>query len=81
MFQFGVKVKDKITGFEGTVTAKCSFITGCDQYLVQPPAKEGDFKEGKYFDEGRLVFVSDTEVSKDSVKSAEKGCDSFAPIK
>lgn len=52
--QLGAKAKDKITGFEGLVTAKCSYITGCDQYSIQPKCKDGAFLEAKWFDENRL---------------------------
>lgn len=52
---FGVKAKDKITGFEGTVTGHSDFITGCDQYHLQPTVDEKGLKrEGQWFDENRI---------------------------
>ena len=36
MVQIGTEVKDSITGFSGTVTAYCLYLTGCNQALVQP---------------------------------------------
>lgn len=57
-FEFGDKVKDTITGFEGTVTGYTLFITGCAQYSVQPRIKtDGDFVEGRWIDEDRLELV------------------------
>ena len=32
--KFGDKVRDKVTGFEGIVTGRVSYMTGCDQYAV-----------------------------------------------
>ena len=77
----GSKVKDKITGFEGFATGKASYITGCDQYLVQPPTKDGDFKEGRWFDEGRLEVIEDSAIKAETVKAEENGCDASAPVK
>lgn len=57
---FGLKVKDKITGFSGTVTAFCQYITGCDQYLVLPVIGEnGDYPNAHWFDCNRLKVLSD----------------------
>jgi hypothetical protein len=33
-FDLGVTVKDVIHGFEGVVTGRCQYLTGCTQYLV-----------------------------------------------
>jgi hypothetical protein len=56
-FTHGLKVRDKITGLEGIVTGYCDYITGCNQYLVQPPVKDGDYKDSHWIDEGRLDAV------------------------
>ena len=55
-FIFGhrVTVFDVVTGFQGIVTSRCDNITGCNQYLVQPPVKDGNFVEPQWFDEQRL---------------------------
>jgi hypothetical protein len=39
MTLLGKKVKDKITGFEGIATSKHIYLTGCNQYAVQPIMK------------------------------------------
>jgi len=54
--EMGAQVRDLITGFKGTITGRGDYITGCRQYLVQPPVKDGDFKRGQWFDEDRLVL-------------------------
>jgi hypothetical protein len=55
--KLGKKVKDKITGFEGIVTGVASYLYGCDQYLVTPPAKDGAKVDAYWFDEGRLEVI------------------------
>lgn len=32
MIILGRKVRDKVTGFEGIVTGRATYLTGCDQY-------------------------------------------------
>lgn len=36
--KLGLKAKDKITGFEGIITARCEYLTGCNQYCLTPQA-------------------------------------------
>lgn len=56
MIELGQKAHDKITGFTGIITAKVTYISGCDQYCLQPPVDEkGEARDGKYFDEQRIV--------------------------
>lgn len=63
--ELGVFVADEVTGFRGIVTGKASYLTGCDQYLVQPKSKqagegnEADYTwvEGRWFDVNRLRFI------------------------
>lgn len=74
-----LKVRDKITGFEGMVTGHSDYITGCDQYLVQPPVKETEFKEPRWFDANRLEVVEETPALK--VTGEENGADIPAPAK
>lgn len=56
MIELGSKVKDRITGFEGIVTGRCEYISGCNQALVAPPVdKEGKHRDSQWYDEQRLV--------------------------
>lgn len=76
-----IRVKDVITGFEGIITGHADYITGCDQFLVQPSAKDGEWKEARWFDEKRLEVV-DFDISSIKLKeSKENGADISAPIK
>lgn len=71
----GKKAKDKITGFEGIVTSKHIYLTGCNQYGLQPPIdKEGKVPSKEFFDEGRLEIIGEG-ISTESVSVEENGCD------
>lgn len=77
---FGDKVRDKITNFEGVVAGFCSYITGCNQFLIIPKCKDNERTDGDWFDEGRLKIIK-KELSKKDVEGKTNGCDMAAPIK
>ncbi len=58
-FPMGEMAKDVVTGFTGIITARVEFLTGCNQYVLNPPMKKGDKETLKteQFDENRLVIV------------------------
>ncbi|MCX6232722.1 MAG: hypothetical protein NTZ33_14385 [Bacteroidetes bacterium] len=67
--------KDVITGFEGTITSKHEYLTGCTQYGIVPKIKtDGTLGDTHYFDETRI------EVTGEAIEipgTKEKpGCDS-----
>lgn len=72
----GQTVKDQITGFKGVVTGLGVYITGCQQVLVQPPLKKGDFVESRWFDEDRLEILK---VDPVELKVTNAGPDKAAP--
>lgn len=77
--KLGQKVRDIITGFEGIVTGRCEYITGCTQVLVAPRCKEdGTTRDSGWFDEDR-VELTDAKPVTLSVKNA--GPDKPAPRK
>ena len=81
--KLGSKVKDKITGFTGIITGKAEYLTGCNQYVVQPQCSKdnkGSYPEAQWFDEGRLTFIAKS-MNKEDVKADENGSDYVAPIK
>ena len=76
--ELGRKVKDKITGFTGTVTGLCQYISGCNQALVAPAVgKDGVAKDSAWFDEQRLEYVGTEKVTLDNGKTP--GFDRAAP--
>lgn len=56
--KLGQKVRDIITGFEGTATGRTEYLTGCVQISIVPPVdKDGKVQEGHWFDEDRLQII------------------------
>jgi hypothetical protein len=57
--ELGCKVKDLITGFEGIVTGRTLWLTGCVQFVVvsQELDKDGKRRDGEWFDEQRLKVL------------------------
>jgi len=72
MIKLGVQAKDKVTGFEGIVIGKSSWLTGCDTYGIAPPAKDGEVKDARWFDEGRVVVLGPG-VTVEEVKTKKTG--------
>lgn len=58
-YNLGDEVKDAISGFQGIVTARIDYITGCARYIVQPQTlgKEGEPHKSSTFDENTLELV------------------------
>lgn len=55
-YKKGIEAKDAITGFSGVITARIDYITGCKQYLIQPPVnKDGVIPDSQQFDENRII--------------------------
>jgi hypothetical protein len=54
----GKKVRCKVTGFEGVASSVCFDLYGCVQVAVSPPIKDGDIKDGRWFDIQRLDIVT-----------------------
>lgn len=80
--KLGSLVRDKITNFTGVVTGHADYLTGCDQYIVQPKCENTTaYPEGKWFDEGRLEVLSVDDVTAEQVAGDKNGCDYSAPIK
>jgi len=58
MQELGKQARDRVTGFEGIITARIQHLTGCDRYLLTPPVdKEGNFREPIWLDEGLLEIT------------------------
>jgi len=51
----GFKAKDKVTGFKGVIDSICFDLYGCVQASLKPPmGKDGEIKNGYWFDVTRL---------------------------
>ena len=54
--KLGDTVRDTITGFKGVATGVVDYLTGCRQFLVNPPVDDkGDVRKSQWFDEDRLL--------------------------
>lgn len=74
-FKNGDEVIEKITGFKGTITGTCFYLTGCSQYLITAKCeKEGKEPVALWYDEGRLEYLQ-TAVTEEDVKGIDNGCD------
>ena len=82
-FANGDKVKEKITGFTGTIVGTCFYLTGCNQYLIIPRCEKSHEKPaGHWFDEERIDLVKAEVVKAKEVSSTSrrrKGPDIQAP--
>lgn len=73
MNNLGKKAKDKITGFEGIIVAKVSYLFGCAQYGVAPTTTtDGKVNDTHYFDEGRIEIIGDG-VKPETVQAKKPG--------
>lgn len=60
-FALRAKVKDQITGLEGTVVARTEWLNGCWRYTLQPALdKDGKMPDTLGFDELQLTLVEET---------------------
>lgn len=59
--QLGNKVRDLVTGIEGTATAFAYYLNGCERVAIEPPAENNkvsdkvewaDIQQVQYVDEG-----------------------------
>ena len=73
MFELGVKAKDKLTGFEGVIVGRAQYLTGCTQYCLTPPAKDGELRDSHWFDEARLVLLPEPVVEPKTVQGERNG--------
>jgi len=59
--EMGATYRDVISGFEGVVTAKCEYMTGCDQVVLKPRGlnEDGTERKGVWFDVEQVERVGD----------------------
>jgi hypothetical protein len=57
--KLGDKVRDRISGFQGIVTCKLQYKTGCNRFQVSPDRidKDGGIIEAEVFDEIELEVI------------------------
>lgn len=74
-FQLGDKLKDRITGYEGLVTARHQYLNGCKRYTLDRPLdKDGKVQEAQWFDEAILSFIDEgIKIEKKNVGGPQTG--------
>jgi hypothetical protein len=80
MYTLGRKARDKITGFEGILTAHVTYLYGCNQYGISPKANEGKVGDTCYFDEGRIEIIGDGVAPADVAGTKPGGDQRDAPM-
>ena len=79
--ELGQIAKDKITGFQGILTARCEFLTGCNRYCIQPQdLRDGRIIDSIYFDEDQIQIIGNG-ISAEDVQGDKKGACSPCPSK
>ena len=53
--KLGATYKDQITGFEGVASGIVKYMTGCDQVLLAPQARDGVKLDAHWFDKPRVI--------------------------
>jgi hypothetical protein len=64
--------RDKVTGFEGVITAWVVHLTGCDAYILKPKAVDNKCGDACQFDIGRVEIIGDA-IKMDDVKGNKPG--------
>lgn len=74
----GARFRDRITGFTGVATGLVQYISGCNQVLLVPAAKDGnELKSGEWFDVQRVEVIDGDVIVLDNQHTP--GCDQPAP--
>lgn len=55
----GLRVRDRITNFDGVASSACFDVYGCVQIAITPAVREGKLMEGAWFDIKRLEVFTD----------------------
>jgi len=71
--------KDKVTGFEGIITAIAKHLFGCDTYYLTPKCdKDGKRGEPCWFDNGRIEIIGEGVHAAD-VQAEKPGAENLSP--
>jgi hypothetical protein len=60
-YELGKVAEDKLTGFKGILTYRAQYLTGCNNYGIQPIelGEKGEIKEIAQFDESRIRIIGE----------------------
>lgn len=58
LFNLGDEVIETVTGYKGFIIYRVEYLTGCNQYGLQPPMKkDGTVPDARQVDENRLKLT------------------------
>jgi len=75
-FDLGSRVRDKITGYVGTIVARIEYLNGCKRYSVQAKVKDEKIPEPEWLDEQQLELIEELE---EAIKQDSTGGDRRVP--
>lgn len=55
--ELGARIKDRVSGWEGTATARYEYLNGCERYEISGADKDGK-PEGYIFDVQQIEVLS-----------------------
>ena len=82
-FEIGEHIRDKISGYEGIVTARTEWYNGCWRYRLEPDhlnPETGGLIEDETFDEEQLEKIKKTKVKVPKNKSGGSRVNDVKPI-
>jgi hypothetical protein len=72
LLELGKYARDKVTGFEGTVTAGCVHLYNCNSYVLKPRVKKGLMGESHWVDEAMVEIIGEG-IKYEEVSAEKKG--------
>ena len=70
----GEFARDKVTGFEGIITAYAKHLYGCDSYFLTPRVtKDMKREDSGWFDVGRIAIIKGKGINPKTVKAEKNG--------
>lgn len=88
LYEKGWHMKDVITGYEGYIVYRVDFLTGCNQYGLQPQIAEGgkgkekfEIPESKQFDENRLERTDKPPIALPNVWESKENVQETSEVK
>lgn len=73
-YSLGDEVQDLVTGFKGVITGQVRWISGCNQYTVNPGLdKEGKVAASEWLDENRVKLLKTKKVDLEKKVARDRG--------
>lgn len=71
--ELGDQVREDVTGYEGIVTSRSTFLSGCARLGVQAKMdKDGKIPQVEVFDENRLTVIAKGVIAADKTETSKR---------